>query len=528
MPHTHRHTPWRRHLTGLIGVASFAVNAPAQVVTLVTFEGDTVAGHTVKSIASVRTNSAGGYIALLEMTDGVQAFWGRATTTAPAAVACDTSPALTRYRMRFDPSCGFSNAGDVANSVLLDRGDCEQPRRSHGFSDSIWMNASAILAIEDHPVVLGGNISWGVFSKVGLVQSGKPWCVASRYINTLYGSSTEGDRGLFVLNDPVDERIVPGVHPVNMAAGHKVLSVQTGEVSPSGSFGIAVVDMAPVTGPPYSAVVMQSGSQDQGYYIARPPMGSGALRTDSIAGPAFSESPPAKWRAFRNVGVLDGADSPDIYWVHGFTTSSADHDELVALSVRGFVVAYREGDVIEGLQLRGPLEHLAVTRGYTAMVWSASSASQAARETLFLDRHKVIAVGDEVPIAFSPGGTGQLTNFTGLNTIAVSEAWPANAPPGQPRYASIYFIGNVEVQANSSPATEDERVQGLFRVDVPVAGIAAQCPADFDASGMLGVQDIFLFLNSWFASEARADFNGDGVLGIQDIFDFLNAWFAGC
>jgi hypothetical protein len=54
------------------------------------------------------------------------------------------------------------------------------------------------------------------------------------------------------------------------------------------------------------------------------------------------------------------------------------------------------------------------------------------------------------------------------------------------------------------------------------------CPADFNNSGVLEVQDIFDFLNAWFAGNLSADFNNSGVLEVQDIFDFLNAWFAGC
>jgi hypothetical protein len=53
------------------------------------------------------------------------------------------------------------------------------------------------------------------------------------------------------------------------------------------------------------------------------------------------------------------------------------------------------------------------------------------------------------------------------------------------------------------------------------------CRADFDCSGRLEVQDIFDFLNAWFAGSAAADFGGGG-LAVQDIFDYLNAWFAGC
>jgi hypothetical protein len=41
-------------------------------------------------------------------------------------------------------------------------------------------------------------------------------------------------------------------------------------------------------------------------------------------------------------------------------------------------------------------------------------------------------------------------------------------------------------------------------------------------------QDIFAFLNGWFAVDIRSDFNADGTIAIQDIFDFLDAWFVGC
>ncbi len=54
------------------------------------------------------------------------------------------------------------------------------------------------------------------------------------------------------------------------------------------------------------------------------------------------------------------------------------------------------------------------------------------------------------------------------------------------------------------------------------------CPADFNASGTVNVQDIFDFLAAWFANSPSADFNTQNGLGVQDIFDFLAAWFAGC
>ncbi len=78
-------------------------------------------------------------------------------------------------------------------------------------------------------------------------------------------------------------------------------------------------------------------------------------------------------------------------------------------------------------------------------------------------------------------------------------------------------------------------VAGVFTgVDSTVSGYVAHwtarpdCPADFDCSGSLTINDIVDILNAWFAQDNRADFNGVNGIDIQDIFDFFAAWFAGC
>ena len=58
--------------------------------------------------------------------------------------------------------------------------------------------------------------------------------------------------------------------------------------------------------------------------------------------------------------------------------------------------------------------------------------------------------------------------------------------------------------------------------------VQAVCAADFDASGVRDVSDIFAFLTAWFALDPRADFQNNGDIAVPDIFAFLTAWFAGC
>lgn len=50
-------------------------------------------------------------------------------------------------------------------------------------------------------------------------------------------------------------------------------------------------------------------------------------------------------------------------------------------------------------------------------------------------------------------------------------------------------------------------------------------PADWDCNGQVQVNDIFEFLNGWFAG--TGDFDADGETTVGDIFTFLNSWFLG-
>jgi hypothetical protein len=74
-------------------------------------------------------------------------------------------------------------------------------------------------------------------------------------------------------------------------------------------------------------------------------------------------------------------------------------------------------------------------------------------------------------------------------------------------------------------------VPGQARVTMPASAFwhaAGMCHADYNGTGGVAVQDIFDFLNDWFAGVPRADFNGVDGLTVQDIFDFLNVWFGPC
>jgi hypothetical protein len=103
--------------------------------------------------------------------------------------------------------------------------------------------------------------------------------------------------------------------------------------------------------------------------------------------------------------------------------------------------------------------------------------------------------------------------------------------PGAPDALYVY---DLRIPAGASLQTGDRRIYYrtltlLGQVDQPANLVPVNfCPADFNGSGALTVQDLFDFLNAYFASDPRADFNNSGSITVQDIFDFLMAYFTGC
>lgn len=54
------------------------------------------------------------------------------------------------------------------------------------------------------------------------------------------------------------------------------------------------------------------------------------------------------------------------------------------------------------------------------------------------------------------------------------------------------------------------------------------CRADFNGTGGVTIDDLFLYINAYFSGAPAADFNGVGGVTIDDLFLYINAYFVGC
>jgi hypothetical protein len=89
----------------------------------------------------------------------------------------------------------------------------------------------------------------------------------------------------------------------------------------------------------------------------------------------------------------------------------------------------------------------------------------------------------------------------------------------------------IEVKAGYAvPVRLGTQIVGTCLFSTIFRGVATgpTCRVDFDNSGTATVDDIFIFINAWFAADPRTDFDNNGTRGIDDIFIYLAAWFGGC
>jgi hypothetical protein len=137
---------------------------------------------------------------------------------------------------------------------------------------------------------------------------------------------------------------------------------------------------------------------------------------------------------------------------------------------------------------------------------------------------------DAAIIARLPSSPG----FAVFMVLNATSAFPSVLPSTQlPFEPGGYSYASLNNDARADLRVEDALGgPSLCLVNQGPAGFSpgpcpAPCVADFNHSGGIEVQDIFDFLNAWFAGDPAADVNGGG-LAVSDIFSFLNLWFAGC
>jgi hypothetical protein len=124
--------------------------------------------------------------------------------------------------------------------------------------------------------------------------------------------------------------------------------------------------------------------------------------------------------------------------------------------------------------------------------------------------------------AGTPGNPGPVVR--GGDTLEVA--------PGDVRTVYTVTLAGGYSKGGSAPTAFSSTNQLAFTVyftnNTSAAMVATICPADFNHSKVVSVQDIFDFLAAYFANDIRADVNGSLTVSVQDIFDFLARYFAGC
>ncbi len=160
-----------------------------------------------------------------------------------------------------------------------------------------------------------------------------------------------------------------------------------------------------------------------------------------------------------------------------------------------------------------------VNRALGALPTTGSSASEA----FGVSANGLVVVGESrTSGTLSAGGTIEAFVWTPRwGIVRLADKLGAAVPAG------LRLNRGSSVSANGSVIAGNGTILATFKQFAFVATLP-YCVGDHNDNGVLAVQDIFDFLNDWFAGLPRADANGSGALEVQDIFDFLNAWFSGC
>lgn len=152
------------------------------------------------------------------------------------------------------------------------------------------------------------------------------------------------------------------------------------------------------------------------------------------------------------------------------------------------------------------------------------------------NRGAVNSTDDELTIDVCSDGNAAGGAYTWVRALVVRAEAPIMQSTGVwTRYAvrlapALTPSNAVRLRVIASDVGAGSYVEAAFD-DFSAIGLTcthAGCPGDFNGLGDVTVQDIFDFLQAYFAGGLAADFTGEGMVTVEDLFTFLAMWFTPC
>lgn len=420
-----------------------AGNAPAEVATALLREGDAIpaagVGHFVNSLNNTAVNHVGGYAVNINSSDGsvtLSHIWGNAAGGAGGIMRTEgTFGPLVQTA--YESFYGMADDGSVAYS-------CTGTGGPVGSFDSVWLNDTPIM-VEGDPYPHTPGLWWRFGSRPGVSANGIPYFVGGTA--TTQGGSTS-NRGLFrnVTANPVfmGGDVLPNL-PVALGTGTTVSFDY--RFSALANHHIAEVQLTGATSADAAMVVDGAGLI----------LGGTLVREGNVVPLIVGGNGVEKWTNFDFTGITETG--------HWFFTGDTDASPIDEFIVKNGVIAYQEGQILDGQTITGTIEHAYMNEdGDLAFIWS--TVDSIARSTLFVNDRMILR--ENQPVDLDGDGiiepTSILRSFTGISMLTLSDRDGTGAV-----YA--YFTGDVDI--NGTPSTTDD-VEGFFCTRVDVAPTAVQ------------------------------------------------------
>ncbi|MCP3919283.1 MAG: hypothetical protein GY711_27405 [bacterium] len=393
-------------LLACASAALLASSADAQVARALLREGDALtgpfAGRTVVTVGGPNVNENGGFAARFTSVGGVALnhVFGSGGGAAPGILRTeDTFGPLTQTA--FEEHLGISDAGIVSYSATCNGAVVTS-------ADTVWFGDTPVAVEgEPHPTLPGQF--WRFASRPDVTGPGIPYFVGG--ITSTQGGTTE-NRGLFLGLDggtviALGGDVLPGLpEPLSTNASvgfdYRLSALGTHHIYEAGMSGPTVTTSN-------DKAVVLNGS---GLLIGGSLVQEGTLLPVSAGGDGVEN-----WDNFDFLGITELGS----YFFSGDTDAATDRDEILVIDG---VIAYREGDLIDGKLTAGGLEAAAMNEiGQIAFVWDIDDGGTSS-EALFLNGTCLLAIGDEVDW----DGNGSVdagfvvTNFTGIGNVAVGSS----------------------------------------------------------------------------------------------------------